>query len=698
MKYTLFLSIIALFFISNTQAQIEYPQTPKKEKIFKYHNTQVKDDYYWLESMKNVDVKNWVEEQNSFSLKFLNKLKNKYNIESEMNFLMYRNYDVVGEEMNHVNLKDKNYFKIFYTGYDSPTAIYFKKGTDGEYKKLVSNISIRKKGDVFFNYYKASKNENLLAYQYSLNNSDWKEIGIVQIKERKYFKDVVKNTKTSEIYWKGKGFFYKFYPFDSLTGKSILPKIKYHVVGTKQENDFLLYETKKEKEFISIFGSKDEENFFLKIEDFETKQYSYYHIETSGNLSLNPLLESIPYNIRLLKIINETVFAFVTIKNSKRLISFPKNSPKQWKFISPIYNNGVITDYEFFKDKIAISYQTLKSDVIAVIDYNGKVLGELATPEGMSVSGLRYLKEFEKFFFNMESFIVPNVSCKLNLVDYSYQIKGESIVNVDYKKYDFKREFITANDGTLIPICIVFKDSLKTDGSQPLLLKTYGGYGTITQQNFSGGINYFLENGGVFVYSYVRGGGELGPYWWKNGKNLNKKNTISDFINTAEYLIAKGYTSANKLAVTGGSHGGLVVAASVIQRPDLFGSAVIDKGVLDMLRFENFSVGATSTNLAEFGSVTNEEEFNNLYSYSPYHTIKNDVNYPPMLIITADSDYRVPPFHSYKFTAKLQERNAQKNPILLWTQEEASHSGANKIFDNLEENIYKYGFLLRMLK
>lgn len=698
MKSTLLLLIFNVFITGTIHAQIEYPVTQKISKSFNYHNKQLTDDYYWLESINNIDVKNWAKNQNSLSLKYLNKLDKKYGIENEMNILMYRSYDGVGEEMDYENLKNKNYFKLFYTGYDSPPAIYFKKGTDGEYERLVSNSTIHKKGDVFFNYWKSSKDGNLLAYQYSLNNSDWKEIRIVQLNKRKYFYDVIKHTKTSEIYWKGKGFFYKFFPFDSLTGKTVLPKIKYHVVGTNQENDILLYDTKKENEFISFYGSDNEDDFFLKVEDFDDKKYSYYFLDRSGKANFIPLLENIPYNMNLSFIKDQTIFATVTVKNSERLISFLINSPKQWKFISPIYNNGIITDYELFEDKIVISYQTLKSDIIAIIDFEGNVLGDIAIPEGLSVSGLQFVKEYHKFFFNMESYIVPKIVCTLDLDEYSYKIVGESKVNVDYKKYDFKKEFVKADDGTLIPICIVFKDSLKTDGSQPLLLTTYGGYGEIAQQYFSGGINYFLENGGIFVYSYVRGGGSLGPFWWENGKNLNKKNTITDFINTAEHLIAKGYTVPKKIAITGGSHGGLVVASSIIKRPELFGAAVIDKGVLDMLRFESFSVGATSTNLAEFGSVKIEEEFNNLYSYSPYHNIKEDVNYPPMLIITADSDYRVPPFHSYKFAAKLQSREVQKNPILLWTQEEASHSGANKIYDVLDENTYKYGFLLRMLE
>ena len=286
---------------------------------------------------------------------------------------------------------------------------------------------------------------------------------------------------------------------------------------------------------------------------------------------------------------------------------------------------------------------------------------------------------------------------KLRIYNFKYIIKGETKVNFDYKKYQFKKEFITSHDGTKVPIFIVYKDFLNLNGNTPMLLKTYGGYGTINGPRFNAGIIYFLENGGAFAYVNVRGGGELGVDWWEKGKRLNKRNSILDFISAAEYLIEEGYTKPSKLAVTGTSHGGLVVASAIMIRPNLFGSAVINKGVLDMLRVEKFTVGATSTNLSEYGSTENKIDFLNLKSYSPYHTIDTTISYPSMLIITADADNRVPPLHSFKFAAKLQSNINQIKPILIWTQKNAGHYGANKMFDKLEEYNYIYGFLFHEL-
>ena len=260
------------------------------------------------------------------------------------------------------------------------------------------------------------------------------------------------------------------------------------------------------------------------------------------------------------------------------------------------------------------------------------------------------------------------------------------------------RKKFKSHDDTEVPLFIVYKDSLKTNGDTPFLLTTYGGYGVIAKPSFNPGAIYFIENGGAFAYVHVRGGGEFGNEWREQGKKLNKKNTILDFSGAAEYLINEGYTKPKKIAAIGGSHGGLIVAAAIIEKPEIFGAAVIDVGVLDMLRFERSVVGSRYTNLNEFGSVKNEAEFKNLYSYSPYHNLDASINYPSMLIMTGSHDTRVPPHNSYKFAAKLQNGENQKNPILLWSQNQTGHFGANKYNAIYEELAFTYSFLLNELK
>jgi len=695
------IKIIYLFLLLSTTvvfSQIKYPETIKKSVSESYFGVEIKDDYQWLEKFNSSSVLSWVKSQNKVTKKYLRKLDNSNWISGHMNSIMYSNYERVGESINFSNLKEKKYFRIMYPGTNSPPAIYYKKGSNGEYIRLVSNSTISSKDPIIFNGFKSSMNDRFLAYQYSKKGSDWKEIRIVQIQKRKYFNDVIKHVKSSGIYWLKQGFFYKKYPFDSITEKSVLPKIMYHKLDTKQEEDIVIYETKSTDEFINFGGTSKEDFYFLKKEKFNEGLYSYYYLNPKDkNLKFEPLFENIKYDIDLLKLKDSTIFAYVTIKNVKRIISFPIEAPKKWKFLSTTYNNSVITDYTFLDDKIVIAYHSLNNDFISVVDYDGKILGEVGIPDGLAISGTWYNEESKSLYFDMESYAIPPITCMLDMITYKYVIKGETKVNFDYKNYQYKKEFITSYDGTKVPIFIVYKDSISLNGKTPFLLKTYGGYGRIATPSYSQGVVYFLEGGGAFAYVNVRGGGELGVEWWLKGKKQNKKNTIQDFIAAAEYLIDEGYTSPSKLAVTGTSHGGLVVASAVMKRPELFGSAVINKGALDMIRFENFTVGATSTNLGEFGTVTNEKDFLNLKSYSPYHNIEVNRVYPSMLIITGDSDDRVPPLHSFKFAAKLQALEGQNKPLLLWTQKNAGHYGANKMFDRVEEYSFRYGFLFHEL-
>ena len=611
---------------------------------------------------------------------------------------MYKNISGYEGLMDKENYKDKYFFRLMYSGINVPPSIYYKKGLSGSYEHLISPTSISRKDLIILGYYKASKNDNFLAYQYSRNGSDWNEIKIVQIKKRRFFNDIIKHTKFSDINWFGQGFFYKKFPFDSISGKTIFPKIMYHKLDTPQEQDSMVFEASNENEFLSLFNSEDEDFYIIKKENYEDKTYSFYYLDSYVNgLEFNILFENSKYDLNVISYKNNVVFAKAIINGYEHIISFSKNEPKKWKILTPKYENAVLTGYEFLENNIILSYQSLQNGIITKVDYEGNILNELATPQGLTIGGLEYHNGFKKFFFTLSSYIIPSVQYKLDLELFKYEIVGKTEVGFDPKNYKFSQRFFTSFDGTQVPIFIVFKDSLKTDKNTPFLLKTYGGYGTKGFPRYDPGVVYFLENGGAFAYVNIRGGGELGVNWWESGKKLKKINGIKDFISASEYLIEQGYTRPKKIAITGSSHGGLITASSAIMRPDLFGAAVIDVGVLDMLRFENFTVGATSTNLSEFGTVTKYEEFKNLYSYSPFHNINNAINYPSMLIVTGNHDDRVPPLHSYKFAGRLQNNPSQINPVLLWTQNNTGHYGANKLGDKVEENSYIYGFLFHEL-
>ncbi len=692
----LIISFFLIFASLIVKAQLNFPETPKKPVSNTYHGVEIIDNYQWLEQIETTEVKDWVDKQNKISKKYLNKLDNSTSSRRLMDKFMYKKMDY--DSLKNPNKNKELYFTIMYPSLNTTPSIYYSKGNYGGYEKLIGPNSISKRDQIIFTNLKPSKNNRFLAYQYSRNGSDWKEIKIVQIKKRHYFKETLKNTISSEIYWFGQGFFYKIYPRDSTNGKRKFPKIMYHKLATKQSEDKLIFDTKNENETLNIYGTSKQDLYIIKKSNRLSKNFSYYYLDPKNtDLKFNPMYEDINYDIDIVSYKSDTVIALTTIRDIEFLISYPISNPKKWKILSPSYTGAVLTGFEIMDDKIVTSFQSEKSSIISITNYDSKVLGEIITPEGLSVSNLFYFKELDVFFFKLSSYTIPKVTCKLDLDNYTFKYLGKTKVGFDAKNYKFIRKKFISGDGTKVPMFIVYKDSIKKNGDTPFLLKTYGGYGVVAKPSYNPGIIYFIENGGAFAYINVRGGGEYGKKWWDDGKNLNKKNTIIDFTRAAEYLIEEGLTKPKKIAIIGTSHGGLVAAATVIKKPEIFGAVVIDVGVLDMLRFEKSSVGSTYTNTSEFGSVKKEKEFKNLLSYSPFHNIDRSVNYPSMLIVTGSDDTRVPPYHSYKFAAKLQSNPNQKNPILLWSQDETGHFGANEFNSILEERTFIYSFLFHEL-
>jgi prolyl oligopeptidase len=312
--------------------------------------------------------------------------------------------------------------------------------------------------------------------------------------------------------------------------------------------------------------------------------------------------------------------------------------------------------------------------------------------DGYSIGGFDGSKNDDELFFYIQTYFFPPVVYRMDLKTYKYELLETTETTYDVKEYTIEIKEYVSKDNVKIPITLVYKKGIKLDGSNPTLLESYGGFGISESAHFDPALVYFLSQGGVFAYAHVRGEGTFGLNWANEGKRLKKQNTINDFIAAAEYLIKEKYTSANHLAITGGSHGGLLVGAAMVQRPDLFKIVIPVVGVFDMLRFEKFTVGVFHIN--EFGTIKKEEDFRNILSYSPIHNIKAGVNYPTTLVMTSDNDERVPPFNSYKFVAQLQKNLGQKNPIFLRVEKQAGHYGGG----TLDEKADFYGLLLNVLK
>ena len=692
------LSLIMVVFLCNHLAaqKLNYPLTKKLPKTNTYHNIEVIDNYHWLENTKSSEVQEWVTKQNKISLKYLKKLSNANRSKSKMKSYLWSEMDY-----DKYTIPKKNrdyYYRLMYSGRNSPLSIYYTKGNTTSFERLISPNSISTKDRITFTNLVPSYNDHFLAYQYNRNGSDWQEIKIVGIKKRHFFKETLKDVINPQINWYGQGFFYVKNQFNSEKVSRSFPELMYHKLGTEQIEDKKIFNVNTKDESLRLYGLEKQSLYILKKSDNSKNKYSYYYLRPKQDVKeFTPLFKNINYDISLHHFKNDTIIASTKIKNKNYVIKFPIKQSKKWALLTPSYKDAVFTSAVLADKKIVTSYQSKESSILTVTDFNGRLLGEILTPNGLSADDLYFNDEKKELTFRLSSYTVPPVTCKLDLHTYKFSYLGKKAVAFDASKYKFIKTDFISHDNTKVPIFIVYKDSLPKSGATPFLLKTYGGYGVVAKPSYDPGVISFIENGGAFAYVHIRGGGEFGFDWWQEGRNLKKKNGILDFTKAAEYLIESGYTKPKKIGIIGASHGGLIVAASMIEKPELFGAAVINVGALDMLKMEQSEAGATYTNISEFGTVKKEDEFKNLYSYSPFHNIKNNINYPSTLIITGSNDTRVPSYHSYKFTGKLQNGNKQKNPILLWSQEKEGHFGASQYNTAIEELTFIYTFLTREL-
>ncbi|WP_439883223.1 prolyl oligopeptidase family serine peptidase [Pontibacter sp. MBLB2868] len=670
---------------------VEYPVTKKVAVADTFHQQfVVPDEYRWLEDQSSPEVNNWVEEQNKVSRKFLAKASNQTNA-----FLAIDKYSYASAAHNFWK-EGKYYFRYYYYNNGGTPALYYKNDLSKDPRQdnlnvLVDPAQISTKDRIVLKGYDVSKNSELLAYQFSRNGSDWAEIKVVELKSAISKKDHLKNVKFSNIAWKDNGFFYAAYPDG--TGQ----KVFFHKIGTEQQEDKLVFERNSLTTVFNFFTSDDERFFVLTENNEKTGLKNYFIIDyQDAEPVLKPLLTNINFGLTILGSYNGKFIAETSHKaNNGRLIELDPANPFNWRVVVPEFTNTLLMHTFLMKDRFITTYLTNGHPLLAVFDYSGKMLYKLDLPVATSIGGFTGSPEDEEIFYRYSSYTFPSVVYKFNIKTFERTLTDRTTVTYDLDKFEYKAVEYEAKDGTKIPMTLIHEKGLKLDGKNPTLLKAYGGFGAVSEPGFEPGIIHFIKNGGVFAFASIRGGGERGGKWASQGRGIHKQTSFDDFIAAAEYLVSSGYTTPAKLAATGGSNGGLVVAAAAIQRPDLFKAVVPVVAPLDMLRFQNFTVGALHTD--EYGSVNDPEGFQSLRNFSPLHNIKADVNYPAMLIMTSGNDDRVPPLHSYKFAAKMQSRTAQKNPVLLRVEAKAGHYGATGLYSSVREEADLYAFVMQML-
>ena len=699
MRTNLFLITIAIAFLmtscmDNKETYV-YPKAKKVDSVDTYFGHQVEDPYRWLEDDNSDETAEWVKAENKITQDFLTKIPFREDLEKRLTDIW--NYPKYGVPFK----KGDNYFFFKNDGVQNQSVMYITDNLDVDAKVLLDPNALSEDGTVALASMGISKDGKYLAYSTASGGSDWNEINVMEIESRNMLDDHIKWVKFSGVSWWKDGFFYSSYDApkegDELSGQNQYHKVYYHKLGTKQSADILIFNDENNP-LRNFYAYLTEDKSFLILSESES---------TSGNSLYAAKLTDIN-NIDIKKIAEGFEFDYSVVDNidNKLLIKTNHNAPKG-KLVTVDFNKPEIenwTDLIPEKDdvlqgtgivggRLFAEYLKDASNFAYFYDFDGKLLNELKLPAIGTLSGFNGEKDETTAFYGFTSFTYPSSVYKYDIETNTSELYKESEVDFDPSLYKTEQIFYESKDGTKVPMFVIHKKDLKMDGQNPTMLYGYGGFNISLTPSFSISRAAFLEQGGIYVMANLRGGGEYGEEWHEAGTKLLKQNVFDDFIYAAKYLIANKYTSSNKLAIAGGSNGGLLVGACMVQEPDLFKVAIPMVGVLDMLRYHEFTIGWAWA--ADYGrSDDSEEMFKYLLGYSPLHNVKKGVNYPATLAITADHDDRVVPAHTFKFMATLQENDGGKNPVLVRIETKAGHGAGKPTAKQIEEAADMYGFIM----
>jgi prolyl oligopeptidase len=650
------------------------------------------DEYLYLENQKLEKTRNWVSSENEITQKYLEEISKKYN---------FKNKIIEYKSLSNNSLPNK-LGKYFYSKYvkdkNTPATLYYRKKLNDLPIELFDTYEIYNDKNISIFDYSPSENSMKIGVIIDKNGGDKKFAKFVDFSTKKVYDEELSDIKFSNLEWNNdKGVFYKKNSNINLIEKDSTNTIYYHQLGTKQEDDILVYDSNKNKNEFYFFTTKS--NLYIIEVDLNGNQIIYYSDLNDSIFEIKKLKELKDIK-SILKIVGSKIYFKSKSSDWGEVKTVDILTDKEEILIPQVYSN-LLGNIYFKEDYIFCKYKTIEKNYLSVYTSNGVFVKKFEAPLGMDFSVKFYDNEekniYASFYSNTISFYNLILNIDTGSVDNFYNdyiIQKPTLFPFDH--FTTKKTTYKSRDNKDIPITIIYRKNTILNGENPTLLKAYGGFGSVNEIGFDTGLLHFLEKGGIYAFAEIRGGGEKGKKWHLNGKGLNKMNCFNDFIDAAEYLIKEKYTSPNKLAITGTSHGGLVVGVALTQRPELFKVAVPKVGVFDMLRFDKFSVGRY--HLDEFGDPNNKEDFEYLSKYSPLHNIKNDVNYPTTLIITAENDDRVPPLHSYKFAAALKNRANQKNNIFLSVLDNSGHYGKISINkDAIKEHTDFYSFIYHEL-
>jgi len=689
----LFIAITLLHRFAPTS--LKYPKTEKSKNIIDiYHGDSIEDEYRWLEDDNSMQTKAWVQKQNAFTDRYMRKISFRKKIKDRLTEL----WDYPTLSMPFI--KNNNVYFYKNDGLQNQSVLYVKKNiydSDSIASVVIdpntfSNDGTESLGGIYF-----SNDNKYLGYSVQKSGSDWREFYIQDLSTGSNLKDHIKWVKFSGMSWSGDGFFYTTFPKpnegEELSKVNENSKVYYHKIGSKQIEDKLIFydpanpkispyaSTTSDGRFLIIYRSKGTYGQSLMVKDLD-----------KPDSDLINLVDDYTSETNIIDHINGKLIAITDRNAPKRtVVLIDPNNPKESNWVTLIpENNDVLTSVNLLNGNLIAHYMV---DVISqwrMFDIEGNKIKDISLPGPGISSGFGGDNEQNFTWYRFESLVHPPTIYIYDLNSHSSKIYYDSKANFNKDKYILKQDFYISKDGTKIPIFIAHDRDLVLDNLRPTLLYGYGGFNISIKPYFNKTIPIILENKGVYASANIRGGGEYGQEWHEAGMLNNKQNVFDDFISAAEYLIKQGYTSTETLAIRGGSNGGTLVGAVINQKPNICRVAFPEVGVMDMLRYEKFTIGWAWA--VEYGSVENKDYFMNLLSYSPLHNIKK-MNYPSVLVYTADHDDRVVPAHSFKYVAKLQQNQISNDPILIRVGTSTGHGAGKPTKKVIEEYAEKWAFM-----
>jgi len=679
-------------------ASLTYPKAKTVDQVDDYHGTKVADPYRWLEDTDSADTKAWVEAENKVTFGYLDKIPYRGAIRDRL--LKLWNF----ERFSAPEKEGTRYFYQHNNGLQNQNVLLVSESLNAEPSILLDPNTLSADGTVALAGSAISDDGKLMAYGTAASGSDWMEWHVRDVDSGKDLSDDIKWVKFSGASWTkdNKGFFYSRYdePKEAaLRESNYFQKLYYHRLGTPQSEDKLIYDRPDNKEML-FGGSVSDDGQYLIItvsEGSSPKNRLYYKNLSQPDAPVVKLLDDFDAQYNFIDNDGPVFWIHTDLDAPRgRLIAIDTRHPEKpnWKTVVA-QGPDKLESVGLVDNLFLLSYLKDARTEVRVHDLTGKFLRNVDLPGIGTAGGFAGKRKDKETFYAFTSFISPTTIYRYIPSEGKSTVFRQPKVDFDPARYETKQVFYHSKDGTRVPMFLTYKKGLKLDGQNPTLLYAYGGFDISLTPAFSVPTIVWLEMGGIYAQPNLRGGGEYGEDWHQAGTKAHKQNVFDDFIAAAEYLISEKYTSTPKLAIRGGSNGGLLIGACLTQRPDLFGATLPHVGVMDMLRFQKFTIGWAWT--SDYGSSDNPEDFKYLYAYSPLHNLKPGTKYPPTMIATADHDDRVVPAHSFKFAATMQADQAGTAPVLIRIETKAGHGAGKPISKLIDETADEWAFVAHNL-